>query len=213
MATTNNRAFKVAAMTLEPLSAAVIAAGQNIKKAGVQLILYKPPDIPGKQIGDPLVGLQEGDGLVFGTWERRPRVEELQTLLIIQGFGPLKMDGKFGENTTSALILFQLSRKIEPKNRVNVATAKALRKMGPIGPEGEEPLPKAGNHFKAAGKLLIGAENFLLGTALAIRSGPGPADDQASERLKPAAPELREAGEALDKAGLSLAGPEKGEKK
>ncbi len=212
MATTNNRSFKVAAMTFEPLSQAVIAAGQNVKEAGIQLTLYKPPAIPGKQIGDPLVGLKEGDGLVFGTWERRPRVEELQMLLIIQGFGPLKMDGKFGEDTTSALILFQLTRKIEPKNRVDLATAKALRKMGPIVPEGEEPLPKAGNHFKTAGKLLVGAENLLLAGALAIRSGPGPADDQASERLKPAAPELRAAGEALDKAGVSLAGPEKGDK-
>ncbi len=45
--------------------------------------------------------------------------------------------------------------------------------------------------------------------ALAIRSGPGSADEEASERLKPASKELQEAGDALDKTSVSLAGPEK----
>ena len=71
-----------------------------------------------------------------------------------------------------------------------------------------DPLTRAGKHLEVAGKLLVDAENFLMAGALAIRSGPGPADAEASSRLQKAAPELAETGRELDKAGNSLKKPE-----
>jgi peptidoglycan hydrolase-like protein with peptidoglycan-binding domain len=211
LASTKNRSYKVAAQLFGPLAAAVFSSGQNIKLSGQQFVRYAPPDVPGKQIGDPLVGLKQGDGITFGTWERRPRVKELQSLIIINGGGGLKIDGMFGDNTTSGLIIVQIQNGIKPGNRVDLPTAQALRKGSKPHLPKVDPLTRAGKHLEVAGKLLVDAENFLMGGALAIRSGPGPADAEASSRLQKAAPELAATGRELDKAGKSLKGPEKAE--
>jgi len=212
MASTKYRAYKVAAMSFGPLAAVVESAGQNLKLSGQQLKRYAPPDIPGKEIGDPLVGLKQGDGIDFGTWDRRPRVEELQMLLNDQEVGAVAIDGMFGEDTSSALYLVQMAHHIKLANRVDRATAQALRKgPKPELPVSGDPLSIAGKHLEIAGKLLFNAEGILLAGALAIRSGPGPADSEASERLQKASKDLAETGKELDKAGKSLKGSEKAE--
>jgi peptidoglycan hydrolase-like protein with peptidoglycan-binding domain len=208
LASCKNRSYKVAAVGFGPFAAAVFSSGQNIKLSGQQFVRYAPPAVPGKQIGDPLVGLKQGDGITFGTWDRRPRVKELQSLIIINGGGGLKIDGMFGDNTTSGLIIVQIQNGIKPGNQVDLPTAQALRKGSMPDLPKIDPLTRAGKHLEVAGKLLVDAENFLMAGALAIRSGPGPADAEASSRLQKAVPELAETGRELDKAGKSLKKPE-----
>jgi peptidoglycan hydrolase-like protein with peptidoglycan-binding domain len=78
-----------------------------------------------------LVGLQRGDGLVFGTFARRPRVSRLQSLLGVHGF-PTKVDGMFGPLTGGALTGFQESVGLPPAELVDGETADALEGRRPI---------------------------------------------------------------------------------
>ena len=76
-----------------------------------------------------LVGLTEGDGITYGTWDRRPRVTRLQSKLNEHG-AALKLDGMFGPNTLRALNAFQALHGISQGNVVDRATADALEGSG-----------------------------------------------------------------------------------
>lgn len=90
-------------------------------------------------------GLRRGDGLVWGTWEKRPRVKGLQARLTVLGFAATS-DGMFGPGTQSSLNGFQVSRGIPPSDHVDLATADAL--------EGRDP-PGAIPTFCPAGKIAV----------------------------------------------------------
>ncbi len=58
-------------------------------------------------VDNPLVGLKRGDGLVFGTWGLRPRVQLLQQRLNEKSGSFLVIDGMFGAKTGQALTYFK----------------------------------------------------------------------------------------------------------
>lgn len=70
-------------------------------------------------------GLQVNDGVTYGTWDRRPRVGELQERLSGAGF-PCKVDGMFGPMTAKALHSYQATSDLPQSDTVNRATADAL---------------------------------------------------------------------------------------
>jgi peptidoglycan hydrolase-like protein with peptidoglycan-binding domain len=77
-----------------------------------------------------LVGLTRGDGITFGTFDRRPRVERLQQRLTAQG-ASLGIDGMFGGGTSAALGQFQQSLGLPAGETVDPATALALEQGTP----------------------------------------------------------------------------------
>jgi peptidoglycan hydrolase-like protein with peptidoglycan-binding domain len=72
-----------------------------------------------------LVGLTRGDGLAVGTFDRRPRVERLQSRLNERG-GTLAADGMFGEQTATALHQLQARLGLPEQDTVDPASATAL---------------------------------------------------------------------------------------
>jgi putative peptidoglycan binding protein len=80
------------------------------------------PPTPGPS---PFVGLTRGDGLVFGTWDKRPLVEAFQQRLAAGGL-VVTPDGMFGPSTAKALNSFQRSHGLPPSDTVDAATAAGL---------------------------------------------------------------------------------------
>lgn len=76
-------------------------------------------------VDSDLVGLTRGDGITFGTTERRPRVERLQTRLNERG-GALAPDGMFGGQTADAVHQLQGRIGVPAQDTVDPATAAAL---------------------------------------------------------------------------------------
>src|SRR5207302_8582484 len=74
-----------------------------------------------------LVGLTLNDGITYGTWDRRPKVQRLQTELIEHG-AAITPDGMFGDETAAALHRFQVSAGLAESDTVDQATADALEK-------------------------------------------------------------------------------------
>lgn len=72
-----------------------------------------------------LVGLRQGDGLAFGTSDRKERVRHLQEALNDAG-ASLSADGMFGGGTRAALTEFQGQRGLAPGAEVDQATADSL---------------------------------------------------------------------------------------
>ena len=62
---------------------------------------------------NPLVGLKRGDGLVFGTWHLRPRVQLLQQKLNEKMASSLVIDGMFGPKTAAVLKAFKAAMSVE----------------------------------------------------------------------------------------------------
>ncbi|MDJ0645853.1 MAG: DUF4157 domain-containing protein [Flavobacteriaceae bacterium] len=65
---------------------------------------------------NPLTGLKKGDGLNFGTFHLRPRVQLLQQKLNEKTSFGLAIDGMFGPKTLAALRFFRTSLFIAPPN-------------------------------------------------------------------------------------------------
>lgn len=84
------------------------------------------PATPSSTVGNPLVGLKNGDGLNVGTFERRPRVKLLQQKLNEKMMAGLKADGMFGPKTGQVLQEFQLSIRKPAQEPVDADTADAL---------------------------------------------------------------------------------------
>ena len=89
----------------------------------------------------PLIGLKKGDGLDWGTWDKRPRVKLLQHKLNEKVMAGLDVDGMFGDKTADALQAFQLSISVPPAGVVDPVTADALMgKKEPTPPNIEPPV-------------------------------------------------------------------------
>ena len=97
----------------------------------------KTAEAPPTTEGNPLVGLTRGDGLDYGTWERRPRVKLLQTKLNEKMLAGLNVDGMFGPKTDGVLQEYQASIRVPPQSIVDTVTADALmdRKKAEKQPE------------------------------------------------------------------------------
>jgi peptidoglycan hydrolase-like protein with peptidoglycan-binding domain len=85
-------------------------------------------------------GLRVGDGLIFGTFNLRPRVSRLQQLLTMHG-NFTKIDGMFGPKTLSAMNIFQASHDLTTSDTVDRNTADSLEGRSPgLCPFGQIPL-------------------------------------------------------------------------
>jgi hypothetical protein len=83
---------------------------------------------------NPLVGLKRGDGLDFGTFEKKPRVKLLQQKLNEKIAAGLDTDGMFGRFTHEALNNFQLIIGSVPTDFVDQNTADRLMAEEPPEP-------------------------------------------------------------------------------
>jgi hypothetical protein len=96
------------------------------------------------------VGLKLNDGLHYGTWERRPRIQSLQARLNLYGYS-CKVDGMFGSKTLAALKQFQSSRNLLESDVIDQLTSNALESDGkkesddnvPVCPRGKAPFTVA----------------------------------------------------------------------
>lgn len=129
----------------------VLRLQQTIGNRAVQRLMIERgtvqrDDLVGRDVStvlaNPLIGLTRGDGIVFGTWEKRPRVRLLQQKLKEKASAGLKPDGMFGELTTKALNRFQLTRGILPGETVNSVTVQALMN----GQEDSQPYHRQRQH-------------------------------------------------------------------
>jgi hypothetical protein len=188
---------------------AAIQAGNKLISAGVILELYDPPDEEAEPIGDPIVGLKRGDGIDFGTEDRRQRVEQLQNLLNEKQNAGLEPDGMFGNNTTTSLNIFQITAKIKPAPSVDNATAKALRASGEKPGQGaSDLLTEAGQYMAVAGGLLVSHAPELIWAGAGLTGSPTEYDRQAGEYVKDAKPHAVTSGDQIRKAGRKLKGQE-----
>jgi peptidoglycan hydrolase-like protein with peptidoglycan-binding domain len=95
-----------------------------------------------------LEGLKREDGITYGTWDRRPRVHNLQSRLTATGF-PCTIDGMFGSETADALHGFQIQNGLLESDEVDRSTADTLEGHTRGGgdlvcPRGEIPVPVEG---------------------------------------------------------------------
>ena len=91
--------------------------------------------------GNPLVGLKRGDGLVFGTFDRRTRVRALQERLNAKVAAGLDEDGMFGRLTSEALATFQAGAGLPTVEPVDADTADALMDRPAAGSGGIAGVP------------------------------------------------------------------------
>jgi peptidoglycan hydrolase-like protein with peptidoglycan-binding domain len=127
---------------------------------------------------NPLVGLKRGDGLVFGTFERRPRVSLLQDKLNEQGGAGIESDGMFGPVTADALAAFQAERGLAVQDEVDADTADALTGAGTASTAtGGLPssLREAGEQMKAAAQAFVQLSTALVRAAAGLQSSGKPA--------------------------------------
>lgn len=160
-------------------------------------------------IGNPLVGVQRGDGLVFGTFDRRTRVRLLQSKLNERGGASLAVDGKFGPLTAKALTEFQSSVAMPQSERVGADTADLLMGQDPSG--GSSPddtvaqaVRDAGQSIVDAGGLLRGAGPELTTVAVALASGEDLAAAGAASEFFAAAGNMTLLSANLNAVGAAL---------
>lgn len=121
-------------------------------------------------IGNPLVGVEYNDGLIYGTFDRRTRVRLLQEKLNEKTGAGLAVDGMFGDRTLDALNTFQTSVATPPSPRVNADIADLLMDRdngGGATPGGSDALAmhSAGQGFVAsASGLRMAAQAFADGS-------------------------------------------------
>lgn len=149
---------------------------------------------PRSHVGDPIVGLRRGDGMVFGTFNRRDRVRILQTRLNDQAGAALDVDGMFGPLTTEALQAHQVAEGLPATERVDSATAKTLLDDEARGDVTS--LTQAGAALETAGMNLSLATLFLDLAGTLLSSSPpqtitgeflvasGPAGNMLSESAR-----------------------------
>ena len=172
-----------------------------LDQAGLFLMQHRDVRDPA---GDPVVGLSRGDGLVWGTRNRRDRVRELQRRLNAATLAGLSLDGKFGRLTTAALHTFQLQEELPLRERVDAATAKRL-KVAPMF-EDETPLSDAGLALARAALIVGPTVPLLAGAGHVLKRGRpsdtngGPAGDQ----LVNASKRFLDVSNALNAAGTDL---------
>ncbi|NER12072.1 DUF4157 domain-containing protein [Leptobacterium flavescens] len=83
---------------------------------------------------NPLTGLKKGDGLIFGTFHLRPRVQLLQQKLNEKTLSGLAIDGMFGPKTMTALRYFRAMHFIPPQKQNEDSPFDLVS----FGPEAEE---------------------------------------------------------------------------
>lgn len=85
------------------------------------------------QVASPAVGqelqMPEFEGEILKMGSKGDQVRIVQEALNKLGFGPLKVDGKFGEMTEGAVLAFQRSQQIERTAKVGPTTWSAMRAL------------------------------------------------------------------------------------
>ncbi len=158
---------------------------------------------------NPLVGLTRGDGLNFGTEERRQRVIMLQDKLNEKLQVSLNPDGKFGKETSKALKQFQNSINLPQQETVDQSTGDAL--MGGkdvVGGGGTgNTVPPGG----ATTNITIAGDNFVIGGAQLKKAGTqllragmfiaSRGDENSRSAFNP---HLLKAGQDIEKTGTEM---------
>jgi len=155
---------------------------------------------------NPLVGLKRGDGFVFGTFERRPRVSLLQNKLNEQGGAGLESDGMWGPLTSDALATFQAAHRLPVQDQVDADTADALMGTGIASPSGPLPasLGGAGEKLQEAATQITRAATSLLLAGGGLIASASPPSVSAGATLQRAANDLISAAPLLAAAGQGL---------
>lgn len=178
-------------------------SGIKVEEAGIKLQEHADRRT---QVGDPIVGLRKGDGLIFGTFNRRDRVRILQGKLNGKIGAGLEVDGMFGPLTTAALQELQASEGLPVTERVDSATAKALRDASETGDE-KTPIELAGESLSEAGQTLSIGSIFLNAAGNILMSGSSPEDIAVlapGEQLVQASAHFDNTGDAFSSAGSDL---------
>ncbi len=178
----------------------LIVAAQKIEWAGFKLQDHEDRRKP---IGDPIVGLRKGDGLIYGTRNRRDRVRLLQEKLNDKDKAGLVPDGKFGDLTTAALHSFQSLEGLPESDRVDSATAKALR-AAPSTSEEQTPLQQAGESLIESADILESQSLQLDSAGNILSAGLGPTDGPAGQQMSQASEQFISAGSNIRAAGEGL---------
>jgi peptidoglycan hydrolase-like protein with peptidoglycan-binding domain/uncharacterized protein YegP (UPF0339 family) len=91
----------------------------------------------------PVLSLGAGEGSAHGS----PAVARLQRLLKRAGFGPGRVDGRFGPRTEHALVDFQRARHLAADGIAGAVTGRALETVGRVsrqtGPKGKAAPPRS----------------------------------------------------------------------
>lgn len=119
-------------------------------------------------VGAPIAGLKRGDGLKYGTYDKRDRVSILQVQLNEKMMANIRVDGKFGPRTEEVLGEFQESVDLAPSPVVDPVTADLLMSESepePIpGPQGETVHP----NFVSSGESLKSASINIFMTSILL---------------------------------------------
>jgi peptidoglycan hydrolase-like protein with peptidoglycan-binding domain len=177
---------------------AIASAGTFIASAGAKMVAGGPTTgafpLPG---GNPLVGLQNGDGLRFGTESLRPRVVQLQERLNERMTAELKIDGMFGPKTKLALNEFQRSIRVPETDVVDQVTGDALL-TGEIGQAVAVP---GGADLEIAGQKFEEAAVFMRTAATLLQDPFSDTDLRAGQSLEVAGTGLAQSGGLVGQAG------------
>jgi peptidoglycan hydrolase-like protein with peptidoglycan-binding domain len=192
-----------AAANLDSAAREITEASILIASAGAKMVAGGPSasfPIPG---GSQLVGLQRGDGLNFGTEDRRPRVVQLQTRLNERMSAGLATDGMFGPKTTEVLHEFQRSIRVPETDIVDQVTADALE-SGQIGQAVAVP---GGAELDLAGTRLAAAASSVQSAGAALAGEINDVDVEAGQNLASAGLILGSGGNAMSNAGKEFVKP------
>ena len=196
-----------ASLSLGQMAVSLKLAAANLKDEGARQATTTT--IAGS--ANPLVGLKRGDGLVFGTFERRPRVALLQEKLNDKGGAGLESDGMFGALTSDALAAFQAERGLAVQDQVDADTADALMDGGAASAV-SGPLPAglrdAGVQIQAAAQLFAQVATDLVQAGANLQqvaiptpsSGAGAALQAASSEIFASVSLFVASGQALIEA-------------
>jgi peptidoglycan hydrolase-like protein with peptidoglycan-binding domain len=190
---------KLAGIKMLEFADKLVSSGSDAMKAGEELKLYRDQR---QLIGDPIVGLRRGDGLNWGTWNRRARVRILQEELNTKHGAGLKVDGMFGPLTTSAVQTAQTNAGLPMTKRVDLVTARAIRQTTPLTRKTAS-LKLAGQSLNKAGTTIIDAVPSLYVSGSTFSSGQG-SDMQTGMSLIMASNEFAAVGEFFVTAGTEL---------
>lgn len=190
-------AFQIAGELLKGCSSSFQESSVLLESAGLKLAGGSGES---SSIGDPLVGLQRGDGLVAGTLHRQPRVSLLQQKLNERTSAGLIVDGKFGPQTGKALTDFQTSVGQSPQERIDRPTAQALRNTGVSSVPG---VGGAGMDLADAGKRLVEASLKLSAAGTSLLAYQQKVF--AGRSMVAGGSDLKDAGESMMRAGSFLA--------
>jgi len=188
------------------------AAGQHVLDARMQAMRWPTgyldaaasSDAGPRVIGNPLVGLTQGDGLTAGTLDRRARVRSLQEALSDRGY-TVVVDGKFGDKTRAALDAVRARLAIAPSDIVDADTADYLLGQAAHTPGVGNPdalrVQASGRHLAQAADDVAAVAGALARASIGMRGSSDRYDQSGGAELLTVSDELRALVASLQQFG------------